>query len=260
MSPRKGKSKKTKTAEGAEVVESVSPRGRKGPRWKRWLVAAVLLAVLLPILGLVTMLGIRQHMRSTAAPQMFASAEELPVGQGDVALVLGARILARGELSAMLQDRVETAVALYRAGKVKKLLMSGDNSEIYYNEPTAMRRVAIAMGVPADDVVRDFAGFSTYDSMYRARDVFGQSRVVIVTQEFHLPRAIYIARSLGLQAVGVIADRRTYTARSMRRSNLREVGACALAFFETNFTRPKPRYLGARESLSGIKQRAQDDP
>lgn len=128
------------------------------------------------------------------SPAIF-SATDVP--QERVALVLGARVYGNGRLSGMLHDRVETAVALYHAGKVQKLLMSGDNSSLEYNEPEAMMAHAIALGVPAEDVQPDYAGRRTYDSCYRARAIFQVESLVIVTQAFHLPQRPFLVQPIG---------------------------------------------------------------
>ena len=122
-----------------------------------------------------------------------------------VAVVFGAGVGPDGALSAVLKARVDAAVALYKAGKVQKLLMTGDNDRLSYNEVTPMKDYAVSCGVPARDVVRDYAGFHTFDSCYRARHVFDIHRAILVTQAFHLPRAIYAARALGIDAVGFAA-------------------------------------------------------
>jgi SanA protein len=176
--------------------------------------------------------------------------------EGRVALVLGARVNAGGRLSAMLEDRVITGVRLYEKGTVGKLIMSGDNSSRDYDEPTAMRRHAMGLGVPGRDVVRDFAGLRTFDSLVRARDIFGQTRIVIVSQEFHLPRALYLARSLGMDAVGVIADRRPYLRGSIRRSRMREIPACFAAMVDIWLPGRGAKYGGPMESLDGDAQTA----
>jgi SanA protein len=160
-----------------------------------------------------------------------------------VALVLGARVYSNGRLSGMLRDRVETAVALYQAGKVQKLLMSGDNSSLDYNEPDAMAAHAIAMGVPAEDIQPDYAGRRTYDSCYRARAIFGVESAVIVTQAFHLPRALFLCNQLGVQSVGVAADQRRYDPRSLAWSESREVPATFFALLDV-LRRAEPEVLG----------------
>lgn len=180
--------------------------------------------------------------------------EEVP--KRDVALVLGASV--RGiRLSAMLEDRVNRAVDLYNAGKVGKLLMSGDNSSEYYDEATAMRRHAIKLGVPPDDVVCDFAGFRTFDSIVRARELWGVDSMVIVTQAFHLPRSIYLARRLGVDAHGLVADSRRYQRASLRKATTREIAARIGAWLDVNILGTQPHFLGRRESLSGLEQEAE---
>lgn len=208
----------------------------------------VVAAVVLVAAGLV---AAAQVAVARAGRGLVYGAELVP--EREVALVLGAKVYRSGRLSAVLEDRVRTAVALYEAGKVRKLLMSGDNSRDDYDEVTAMRNFALRLGVPEDDVVRDFAGLRTYDSLVRARDVWGLDRLTIVTQGFHLPRSLYLAKGLGLDAVGVGADRRQYA--SARRMALREMAARVRAVVDVRVLRPHPRHLGPRESLSGLAQR-----
>ncbi|MCB0112811.1 MAG: YdcF family protein, partial [Caldilineaceae bacterium] len=162
---------------------------------------------------------------------------------GRVAVVFGARVYASGRLSAMLRDRVETAVQLYEAGKVQKILVSGDNSSVYYNEPDAMAAYAIERGVPAEDVQPDYAGLRTYDTCYRAHAVFGLDEAILVTQRFHLPRAIFTCEQLGIDVVGVAADQREYHPRSIAWSEMREVPATFIALVDVIRRRP-PMFLG----------------
>lgn len=155
-----------------------------------------------------------------------------------VAIVFGAGIRPGGRLSPILKDRMDTAIALYRAGKVRKLLVSGDNSTVGYNEPGAMHAYAVAQGVPAEDVVRDYAGRRTYDTCYRAGHIFGVRDALLVTQRFHLPRAIFTCRSLGVGAMGVSADRRPYLADSYYR--MRDAIATLRAVADVTLLRPTP--------------------
>jgi SanA protein len=152
-----------------------------------------------------------------------------------VALVLGAKIFRSGKLSDVLKDRVDTAIKLYKAGKVEKLLMSGDNRFTHYNEPERMADYAIAQGVPAEDIVMDFAGRRTFDSVYRAKHIFGQDRMIIVTQRFHMDRALFICRTLGVKAYGVPGK---YA--GSRRSIIREVPAAISAVIDAYILRPTP--------------------
>ncbi len=157
-----------------------------------------------------------------------------------VAIVFGARVYSDGRLSAMLQDRVETAVQLYRTGKVQKLLLSGDNRFADYDEPGRMRDYALSRGVPAEDIQPDYAGRRTYDTCYRAKAIFQVDTAVLVTQDFHLPRALFLCRSLGLEAVGVSADIQPYTAMSRRWSEAREFLATIMALVDVIRQQPAP--------------------
>jgi SanA protein len=160
------------------------------------------------------------------------------------AIVFGA-----GISSQEMHDRVETAATLYKNHKVKKLLMTGDNGQLSYNEPEAMRRLAIKLGVPGQDITCDYAGFRTYDSLYRARDIFLVKNATLVTQAYHLPRAMYIAKKLGLDVIGVNAQVKSYGSRQTW-YDLREIGAAAAAWLDLKLGR-KPKYLGKQEPLFG---------
>lgn len=166
----------------------------------------------------------------------------------DCILVLGAGVRADGTPSHMLEDRLLTAISLYDAAVSPKLLMSGDHGRSDYDEVNTMKAFAIDKGIPSEDIFMDHAGFSTYDSLYRAKEVFGAEKIVIVTQGYHLYRALYIAQALGLEAVGVSADLRSYSGQSMR--DLRELLARTKDFAYT-LTKPLPTYLGDPISLQG---------
>ena len=168
-----------------------------------------------------------------------------------VAIVFGAGVWPGGRLSAVLEDRVQTGVDLYRQGKVQKLLFTGDNSTLYYNEPGHMRAYALQLGVPDADIVLDYAGRRTYDSCYRAREIFGLQEAILVTQSFHLDRALFIADHLGLDVVGVEADRRHYTL--IQRYWWREFFATSLAYWEVLVARPEP-ILGEKLPIFPQKQ------
>jgi len=154
-----------------------------------------------------------------------------------------------GAAGAIVMDRVRTGVDLYKSGKVRKLLMTGDNDRVSYNEPRGMRDEALRLGVPSGDIVCDYAGFRTYDSLYRARDIFGVTHALLVTQSYHLPRALYIGRGLGMNVQGVESDRRRYALQTLYDG--REVMSTVRAWIDVNVTHPKPRYLGKREPIEG---------
>ncbi len=165
-----------------------------------------------------------------------------------IAIVFGAGLNRDGTPSPVLRDRVATAAQLYFAGKVEKLLMSGDNRFIEYNEPAAMRNYAIQLGVPADAIVLDYAGRRTYDTCYRAKAIFEVQQAILVTQAYHLPRALFTCNALGLPATGVPADQRTYSTRWHTFWQLREIPATLVAFWETTISRPLP-VLGKPEPI-----------
>ncbi|RNL49129.1 hypothetical protein DMP08_00315 [Paraeggerthella hongkongensis] len=154
----------------------------------------------------------------------------------DAIVVLGASVFADGTPSSILQDRLDDGIALYRSGAAPKLIMSGDNSTVAYNEVKAMKDYAVAQGVPSADVFCDHAGFSTYESMYRAKHVFGAERIVVATQTYHLYRALYAAHGLGLEAVGVPSDYHAYAKQAQY--DVREVPARTKDFFKTMFKVP----------------------
>lgn len=166
----------------------------------------------------------------------------------DCILVLGCSVKGDGTPSAMLRDRVETGIALYKQGAAGKLLMSGDHGRDDYNEVQVMKDMAVAAGVPAEDVFMDHAGFSTYESMYRARDIFQAERIVIVTQEYHLYRAIYVAEKLGLTAYGVPADRQEYAGQWAR--DIREAAARVKDYF-ASWLQVSPAFLGDAIPVQG---------
>jgi SanA protein len=165
-----------------------------------------------------------------------------------VALVFGAGLNRDGRPTTVLRDRVATAADLYFSGKVEKLLMSGDNQFLYYNEPGAMKAYALELGVPEEDIVLDYAGRRTYDSCYRAREIFGVHEAILVTQSFHLPRAVYTCSRLGLSSSGVAADQHKYWQGSWMFWNLREIPATLVALWEVHFSQPLP-VLGEPEPI-----------
>ena len=194
----------------------------------------MLLAV--PITAFALMCGLRIWVNARTAGRIYTNAGEVP--PAPVALVLGAGLWRDGSPTPALYDRVATAVDLYQAGRVKKLLMSGDNRFVNYNEPAAMKKLAVQLGAPAEDIVLDYAGRRTYDSCYRAKEIFGVRKVVVVTQRFHLDRALFLCDALGVESVGVVADRRVY--QTLRWWELREVLATAGAWWDVNVRHPMP--------------------
>ncbi len=168
-----------------------------------------------------------------------------------VALVFGAGLRQDGRPGRMLADRVAAAAELYHAGRVEKLLMSGDNSSLEYNEVAAMRTYAEELGVSPDDITLDYAGFRTYETCYRARAIFGVEQAILITQRFHMPRAVYTCQSLGIDVVGLgTSDWGHYHALLMARHSLREALATLNALWELHVTRPRPTFLGPFEEIT----------
>ena len=173
---------------------------------------------------------------------MYVTLDSTP--EKSVWLVLWASVLSSGRPSTILQDRLDSAYELYEGGKIENILVSGDNSREEYNESDAMGDYLVGRGVPEDDVFRDYAGFDTYDSMYRSRDIFGVESMMIFTQEYHLSRSVYIAKRLGIDAVWVISDKHIYL--WMPRYKTREVLSRVKAFFDVEILKSKPKFLGER--------------
>ena len=182
-----------------------------------------------------------------ATKDRIVSAEAAASFDADAIVVLGASVYADGTPSGILQDRLDDGIALYFAGAAPKIIMSGDNSTVSYNEVKAMKDYAIAQGVPSEDIFCDHAGFSTYESMYRAKHVFGAERIVVATQTYHLYRALYSAQGLGLQAVGVPSDYHAYSKQTQY--DLREIPARTKDFFKTLFKAPST-FVGDPISLN----------
>jgi vancomycin permeability regulator SanA len=221
-------------------VSNDLPPPRRGIARRRWWIVAAVLAVVALIPA-----GTFAAIRITTAGRTYSVADVPAV---PVALVLGAGLSAGGGPSPYLAERLDTTVALWRAGKVKAVLVSGDNSTPSHDEPTAMRDYLVAHGVPADKVVRDPAGIDTYASCVRAEKVFGVHRAVVVTQAFHLPRALFLCAGAGVQVVGVAA---ADPAGARISDTAREVAASVKAVWQNTFG-PDPSLLGPFEP--GLQQ------
>lgn len=215
---------------------------RPGAWWRRHRRArlAVWTCLALGAIGLLAVASVNAWVIYSAAPQIRPDAATVPHSQA--AIIFGAAVYRDGRLSAVTYDRVQTGVDLYRAGRVEKLIISGDCGRTDYDEVNPMTAQALRAGIPPEDVFTDYAGFSTYDTVARAKRVFKVETAVLVTQRFHLPRALMIARSYGLSAVGAPADRRIYSER--RRMAARECLARTKDFIKA-ILRPDPAFLGA---------------
>ncbi|MFH1253696.1 MAG: ElyC/SanA/YdcF family protein [Candidatus Uhrbacteria bacterium] len=158
-----------------------------------------------------------------------------------VVIVLGASVLSSGQPSDMLADRLLTALEIYQAGKAEKFLLSGDHGQVDYNEVDTMKNFLVAKGVPEGDIVLDHAGFDTFDTMVRAHEVFLLDSAIVVTQKYHLPRALYLGQTADMEVFGVAADRQTYI--KMPYFIFREYLARVKAVLEVWF-QAEPKYLG----------------
>lgn len=166
----------------------------------------------------------------------------------DAVLVLGAQVKPDGSLSKMLKERLDTGISIYKAGLTDRMIMSGDHGRKDYDEVNAMKDYAIGEGVPSECIFMDHAGFSTYESMYRAKEIFEADRVIVVTQKYHMYRALYDAKALGLEAQGVTCDTRVYRGDSYRK--LREAAA-RIKDVGYTIAKPRPTYLGEVIPVTG---------
>lgn len=198
------------------------------------------------ILSQVLFLAIYLHVHSVANRYIVEDIGKIPAAYA--CIVLGAAVYEDGRISDVLHDRLMKALDLYRAGKVKKILLSGDHSTFEYNEVRQMRDFMVRKGVPPGALVLDHGGFNTHSSMVRARRIFNIDDCIVVTQRFHLHRALYIARRVGLRAWGYPADRRRYLYR--KRYAVREYLACVKAFLDLLVDR-EPQLQGRAVPLSG---------
>lgn len=213
---------------------------------KHGLMGTVLLVIVGAIVLVIALAGITNAVVIKTGGDRIVSAETAASGDAQCILVLGASVLADGTPSGILQDRIDRGIELYFAGAAPKIIMSGDNGTESYNECWAMKQYAISQGVPSEDVFCDHAGFSTYETMYRARHVFGADRVVIATQTYHLYRAIYDAQGVGMEAIGVPSDYGEYVNQSWY--DFREIFARTKDFFQVLMKTPST-YVGDPISL-----------
>lgn len=214
---------------------------------KKALLVAV--AVLLSVCTLLTssLFALNILVYSVTSDKIYTPSQFNGSNEYDCILVLGAGI-RNGQPSDVLRDRLTTAIDLYSKGAAPKLLMSGDHGNDDYDEVGVMMSFALEQGVPAEDIFLDHAGFSTYDSVYRANKLFEASSMIVVTQKYHLPRALYICQSLGVSAIGVSADIRTYSGQMWR--DMREFAArpkdCLKCLFK-----PCPQSLDGGVPING---------
>lgn len=190
-------------------------------------------------------LGLNGFVKGTTGKQI-VTIEELKEGKKstacpDAVLVLGAQVKPDGSLSKMLKERLDTGISIYKAGLTDRMIMSGDHGREDYDEVNAMKSYAIEQGVPSECIFMDHAGFSTYESMYRAKEIFQADNIIVVTQKYHMYRALYDAKAMGIESKGVVCDTRVYKGDRYRK--LREMAA-RIKDVGITITKPKPTCLG----------------
>ncbi len=199
-------------------------------------------------LGVCFVIGLNAYVKHSTEERILSVEEAARMENMDCILVLGCGVEEDGTPSDMLRDRLDRSIEVYQLGAAPKLLMSGDHGRVEYNEVGTMKQYAIGEGILSQDIFMDHAGFSTYESLYRAKEIFCADRIIIVTQKYHLYRALYIAEQLGIEAYGVASDQHTYGGQMMR--DIREVAA-RCKDFATTMMCPRPTYLGERISIQG---------
>ncbi len=219
-------------------------RQKKKHFWRRCALS-VICVVLVTGIGI---LGLNGYVKQSGKKQILTVQEAQELADVDCILVLGCAVWSGGRPSYMLEDRLLVGTQLYENGVSGKLLMSGDHGRKDYDEVNTMKDFAMEQGVPSEDIFMDHAGFSTYESMYRAKEIFQADKIVIVTQEYHMYRALYVAKQLGMEAYGVTSDPRTYQNQTYR--ELREILARVKDVF-TVFFRVEPSVLGEPIPIDG---------
>lgn len=213
-------------------------------KWFYRIVAALFIAALI---GILSTYLINRSIKSQAVGKFQTTIMEVRTETPPrIAIVFGAKVQENGESSDALYDRIVTAAELYRAGRVKKILISGDVPTESYDEPTAMKATAVKLGVPAENVVLDFAGKRTYDTCHRAGEIFAIQKAIVVTQEFHQARTLYLCNNLGVDSIGITADRRKYSGGNYWA--FREFFSTASAWLEINFL-PLPPIEGDKKPI-----------
>ena len=211
--------------------------------------------LIIGLVGVLTLAGINLWVTESVRSRILTQ-EQAAKLDADCIVVLGCQVRSDGTPSHMLEDRLKRGVALYELGASSKILMSGDHGTKGYDEVNTMKAYAIEAGIPTEDIFMDHAGFSTYETIYRAKEIFGAKKIIVVTQQYHLFRAMYIAEAMGLEVYGVAADYRSYSGQFSR--DVREVLARFKDFGMTIFW-PEPTYLGEAIPISGSGERTHDE-
>ena len=211
------------------------------------------ITVMVVLMGCFSLLIIYKGVEGIGSRYLY-SKENVP--QKDAILILGAYVFPSGNPSLMLYDRLMYGLELYNAGKAPKIIVSGDHGREEYDEVNVMKDFLMERGVPGEDIFMDHAGFNTYDSLYRAKNIFCCEDLIVVSQDFHVLRALYIAKELDMNAVGVASNPRKYS--GILKSNIREIASRPKAFLQAEILKPKSKYLGEIIPISGSGQATDD--
>jgi SanA protein len=222
---------------------------RNGTRHNRWIRRSLLMAVILGLLMVVFILVIDWLVAAQGAEKVLSIEQLSDQARYDCVIVPGALVHADGTPSAMLQDRLDMAIHIIKSGITDRVLVSGDHGRPDYNEVGVMRQYLLNAGIPAEQIFMDHAGFDTYDTVYRAQSIFGVKRALITTQDFHLLRALYIGRQLGLDLYGIDCGYLNFAEDYKYR--LREYPARVKAFLDCEILKSSPTYNGQVIPISG---------
>lgn len=223
---------------------------------KKSVIRIMMCCIVLSLVGVFSVFLINAYMKYSCEKKIINIEEAKELEDVDCILVLGCYVINDGNPSSMLADRLDTGIELYGQKVAGKIIMSGDHGKKEYNEVATMKKYAVDNGVLTEDVFMDHAGFSTYESIYRAKEIFGADNIVIVSQKYHLYRAVHIAKSLGMTVHGVACVDNEYPGQDER--DIREVLA-RVKDFGTSIIKPKPKYLGENISLQGTGDVTNDE-
>lgn len=215
---------------------------------KRFIFITLVVMSSLIVAGAAMIFGINAYIKNVGGDKIISVEETADLDDIDCIVVLGCLVKDNGKPSDMLSDRIRRGIELYEVGIAQKIIMSGDHGRTSYDEVNAMKQVAIDAGIPSSDIFMDHAGFSTYETIYRAKEIFEADKIIIVTQKYHLYRALFIAEQLGIEAYGVDADYRSYSGQLNR--DIREMLARCKDFATVLF-KPEPTYLGEKIPVNG---------
>ncbi len=215
---------------------------------KKFLLKILIILICLAIIGAVSVLGVNSYVKYNGGKNIVAPEDAVELKDVDCIIVLGCQVKNDGKPSDMLADRLIRGIDLYKQGVAPKIIMSGDHGQKVYDEVNTMKQYAIDADIPSIDIFMDHAGFSTYESIYRAKEIFKADRIVVVSQNYHLYRALYIAQKLGVEAYGVDSDYHIYRGQTNR--EIREILARCKDFVKVIF-KPEPTYLGDAIPVSG---------